>query len=186
MRTRDEIKKQAVIDATITVINEIGFVSTSIAKIARKAGVSAGTIYVYHKDKDDLMYNVYYYVKKRLADLYFRDLDKAENVKAKFKIIWSNLIASGTEMPEYVSFAEQFANSPYYDNVNHSVVVESLAPLLELLENEQIKKMPLETFVAFFVVPANFLGNRKLCINFEINQKNINQTFELAWKMIKR
>lgn len=186
MRTRDEIKEQAVINATIKIINEIGFVSASISKIAREASVSVGTIYVYHKDKDDLMYNVYYHVKERLADLYFRDLDKAENLKAKFKTIWSNLIASGTEMPEYVSFAEQFANSPYYDNVNHSLVVKSLAPLLELLENEQIKKMSIETFVAFFVVPANFLGNRKLCKNFEVSEENIHQTFELAWEMIKK
>lgn len=186
MRTRDEIKEQAVMNATIKVINEIGFVSASIAKIAKEAGVSVGTIYVYHKDKEDLMYNVYYHVKERLANLYFRDLNETENLKAKLKTIWSNLIASGTEMPEYVSFAEQFANSPYYDNVNHSMVVESLTPLFELLKNEKIKKMSLEAFIAFFVVPANFLGNRKLCKNFEVSEENIHQTFELAWEMIKK
>lgn len=186
MRARDEAKERAVIDATIKVINEIGFVSASIAKIAKEAGVSVGTIYVYHKDKEDLMCNVYYDVKERLAGLYFKDLETAKSLKEKFKIIWHNIIASGTKMPECVSFAEQFANSPYYDGANHSIITKFLFPMFTLLESEQLKKMPLETFVAFFVVPAIFLGNRKLCANFEVNNQNIEQTFELAWGIIKK
>ena len=55
MRTKDEGKQDAIIKATIKLVNEIGFVSSSVAKIAKEANVSPATIYVYYQNKEDLL-----------------------------------------------------------------------------------------------------------------------------------
>ncbi|WP_094092917.1 TetR/AcrR family transcriptional regulator [Paenibacillus physcomitrellae] len=41
-------------------MNEIGFAETSISKIAKKAGVSAATIYIYYENKEDMLSKIYF------------------------------------------------------------------------------------------------------------------------------
>lgn len=190
MRTKDEAKERAVIQATIKVVNEIGFVSASISKIAKEADVSVATIYIYHKNKEDLMLNVYYEVKKELSAKYFHRMEHIDGVRARLKMLWSNVILSGSELPMLVSFAEQFSNSPYYELVDREKMVASYEILLSTItqgvKEGLLKEMTFETFVAFFIVPANFLGNRQLCANFETTQKNIDTTFNYAWETIAK
>ena len=66
MRLQDENKKAAIFHATIKLVNEIGFASASIAKIAN---VSPATIYIYYKNKDDLLVSIFVDIqlKKKFA-----------------------------------------------------------------------------------------------------------------------
>ena len=50
MRTKDDQKKEALFKATIKLVNEIGFASSSVSKIAKEANVSPSTIYVFFKN----------------------------------------------------------------------------------------------------------------------------------------
>ena len=54
MRYKDEAKQDAIIEATVKLVNQIGFAATSTSKIAKKANVSSATIYIYYKNKEDL------------------------------------------------------------------------------------------------------------------------------------
>ena len=67
MRHKDENKNQAIFDATIELINEIGFSDISMSKIAKRAGLSSATIYVYYASKEDLLVKLYVNVKERLS-----------------------------------------------------------------------------------------------------------------------
>ncbi len=53
-RPRDGKKPAQIIDAAFSVFGEIGYESARISHIARRAGISSGTIYTYFKDKKDL------------------------------------------------------------------------------------------------------------------------------------
>ena len=55
MRTKDGIKQEALFEATVKLVNEIGFASSSVSKIAKQAGISPATIYIYYKNKEDLL-----------------------------------------------------------------------------------------------------------------------------------
>ncbi|MFW9978530.1 MAG: TetR/AcrR family transcriptional regulator, partial [Candidatus Thorarchaeota archaeon] len=54
MRTRDQAKYDAIVKASVKLVNDLGFDGISIAKIATEAGVSPATIYIYFKNKEDL------------------------------------------------------------------------------------------------------------------------------------
>ena len=75
MRVKDEIKQDALFEATIKVVNEIGFASSSVSKIAREAGISPATIYIYHKNKEDLLISTYVEVKKKLGQALLKGFD---------------------------------------------------------------------------------------------------------------
>ena len=53
-RKKDGKKPAQIIDAAFSVFGEIGYDATLIKDIARRAGVSSGTIYTYFGDKQDL------------------------------------------------------------------------------------------------------------------------------------
>ncbi len=70
-----EARREQIIKAAIEVLKEIGYVNTSLAKIARKANISTGLISYHFSGKEDLMNNTLIYllgqewlfVKKRVA-----------------------------------------------------------------------------------------------------------------------
>ena len=75
MRTKDDQKKEALFKATVKLVNEIGFASSSVSKIAKEANVSPSTIYVFFKNKDDLLVSTYVEIKRNMADALLADFD---------------------------------------------------------------------------------------------------------------
>ena len=73
MRTRDQAKYDSIVDASIKLINELGFDGISISKIAKKAKVSPATIYIYFENKEDLFTKIYIDIRKEMIDE-FKDM----------------------------------------------------------------------------------------------------------------
>ena len=55
MRTRDSNKIKALEDATYDLVEEAGIANFSINKLAKRAGVSVATAYIYYANKADLL-----------------------------------------------------------------------------------------------------------------------------------
>ena len=51
-------KRQAIIDVARELFTTVGYEVTTIADVARKAGVAVGTVYLYFKNKNDLLYAI--------------------------------------------------------------------------------------------------------------------------------
>lgn len=56
---RNRPKYRQIIDAAVKVIAENGYHGSQVAKIAKQAGVADGTIYLYFKNKDDILVSVF-------------------------------------------------------------------------------------------------------------------------------
>jgi len=56
---RNRPKYKQIIDAAVTVIAENGYHASQVSKIAKQAGVADGTIYLYFKNKDDILVSVF-------------------------------------------------------------------------------------------------------------------------------
>ncbi|HUL71493.1 MAG TPA: TetR/AcrR family transcriptional regulator [Vicinamibacterales bacterium] len=52
-------KRDAILDAATVVFAERGFFAAQVADVARRAGVAAGTVYLYFKNKDDLLISLF-------------------------------------------------------------------------------------------------------------------------------
>ncbi len=70
------VKRERILQAAIRIFSQKGFFNSKISEIARAAGVADGTIYLYFKNKDDLLISLFEEkmgevvadVKARLAD----------------------------------------------------------------------------------------------------------------------
>lgn len=56
---RDKPKYMQIIDAAVIAIAENGYHQTQISKIAKQAGVADGTIYLYFKNKEDILISLF-------------------------------------------------------------------------------------------------------------------------------
>ncbi|WJH32608.1 TetR family transcriptional regulator [Paenibacillus sp. CC-CFT747] len=66
MASRKKEKYSQILEAALKVIAENGFHGSQVAKIAKEAGVADGTIYLYFKNKEDILISLF---RERLGDL---------------------------------------------------------------------------------------------------------------------
>ncbi len=189
MRIKDDEKVAALFEATVKLVNEIGFASSSVSKIAKEADVSPATIYVYYKNKEDLLVSTYIEIKLDLSKAILSDFNDKLPIRDILRNVWFNMFEYISNNLEYYKFAEQFSNSPYSSLVNKKEVEQFFEPLIKVLqsgiEQKIIKNVNLDVLTAFMIYPITVLANPRLCQDFETNEENIEIAFTLAWDAIK-
>ncbi|PJK17435.1 TetR family transcriptional regulator [Chryseomicrobium excrementi] len=65
---KEKPKYRQIIDAAIIVIAENGYHQSQVSKIAKQAGVADGTIYLYFKNKEDILISVFDEKMEMFAD----------------------------------------------------------------------------------------------------------------------
>lgn len=189
MRVKDENKQEAIFRATIKLVNEIGLVASSVAKIAKEAGVSPATIYIYYKNKDDLLISTYLRIKREMGRQLAAGLNKDQPLRDVFRELWFRMFDFFKDHADYFHFAEQFSNSPYMAQVNQDQVEEAFAPMTALvqkgIEQKIIKDVDLNLLAVFLFYPIYTLANSRLCPEWQLSESNIDQAFSMAWDAIK-
>lgn len=187
VRHKDDNKHQAICDAAIELITKNGFADTSMSKIARAAGVSPATIYVYFENKEELLNNIYLFVKQEMSTALLQSVGENLSVAEAFKIIWNNFYRYAAENPVRFAFTEQFANSPIVERCR----AESMGfykPLIDWFERgkeEQVfKDIPLEIFIAFTFSPLTGLIKEHFSGEIVLDEKTLETTFEIAWDAV--
>ena len=189
MRTKDDEKEAALFEATVKLVNEIGFASSSVSKIAKEAGVSPATIYVYYKNKEDLLVSTYIEIKLDLSKALLRDFNDGLPIRDILRNVWFNIFEYISNNLEYHKFAQQFSNSPYSSLVNKQEVEQYFDPLIKVLQTgiaqKIIKNVNFDILTVFMFYPITVLANPSLCQDFELNAENIETAYTLAWDAIK-
>ena len=189
MRTKDDEKEAALFEATVKLVNEIGFASSSVSKIAQEAGVSPATIYVYYKNKEDLLVSTYISIKLDLSKALLEDFNDKLPIRDILRNVWFNLFEYISNNLEYYKFVQQFSSSPFSSLVNRQEVEQYFEPLTKVLqtgiEQKIIKNVSFDILTAFMYHPITVLANPSLSRDFELNEENIEIAFTLAWDAIK-
>lgn len=189
MRIKDEIKREALFEATVKVVSRTGLASSSVSKIAKEAGVSPATLYIYYKNKEDLLLSTYLNIKCKIGEIALKGIDDDLPIRDSFRQAWFNLFRFTVDHPAYFNFAEQFSNSPFLDKVNQADVDRMYLPLGNLIrrgiERKIIKDVGVDIIGAFIIYPIIILSNPKLYRGIEITEEAVEQSFQLAWDAIK-
>ena len=189
MRNKDLQKQEAIINATVDLVNEIGFVSSSVAKIAKRANVSPATLYIYYQNKEDLLVSTYVEMKKKMSQALLKDFDNSKPIRDIFLKFWKNTFDFVLKNRDLYQYSEQFSNSPYTDLVDHAELEKHFEPFIKVVaegvKQKIIKDVPFEILGVFIFFPVMNLTNPKMCKNIEFNNELIEKSFTLAWDAIK-
>lgn len=163
MRTKDDQKKEALFEATIKLVNEIGFAASSVSKIAKEAKVSPSTLYVFFKNKEDLLVSTYVEIKMDLSRAMLERFDDTLPIRDILKNAWFSMFDYAAHYSHYFQFMEQFANSPYSELVDKDALEKHFIPLIEALqrgiEQKIIKDVDHNLLGAFLFHPLTRLAN---------------------------
>lgn len=97
-REREEMK-QLIMTAALKMFLEDGYAKTSIRNIADAIEYSPGTIYLYYKDKDELLFEVQRHAYNRLLQVFRAEADSEEPFE-RLSQICQAYITFGLENPE--------------------------------------------------------------------------------------
>ena len=117
MRTRDEAKEAAIRKKAMELIVLKGFDGLSMHKLAKSAGVSVATIYIYYKDREDLILSLCREETLRMTDATLKGFDPNMPFAEGLKNQWKNRAAFWLKNPVEAQFLERMRHSPYQEKI---------------------------------------------------------------------
>ncbi|MGV6845651.1 MAG: TetR/AcrR family transcriptional regulator [Lutibacter sp.] len=182
-------KRKALLEATLTLVNNNGFHDAPMAKIAKMAGVSAGTIYLYFSSKQDLINSLYLETKAHFSKFAFSNFKENSPVKLGFKKIWYNIANFEFKHVEEALFLTQCENTPMIDNEVKQKGLIHLQPLLNLWERGKeeglIKQICPYLLYSYSIYPLAFLMTKQQRENYRLEDSTLEMAFECAWDSIR-
>ncbi len=112
MRCKDDEKQLKIKNAVIKLILAEGFHGVSISKIAKEAGVSPATVYVYYDSKETMLRDIYHECGEQIYAYILNRVDRSRGgahfVESVMNAYFSYIIEYGEEF----FFVEQFTSCP--------------------------------------------------------------------------
>lgn len=78
-------KYHRILEAAVRIFAKQGFHQSTVAQIAKEAGVADGTIYLYFKNKDDILVQFFSYRTKQVFEQFQAEVDRASNSLDKLR-----------------------------------------------------------------------------------------------------
>ena len=189
VKTKDTKKRDAIFRATLKLINEGGFQATPMSKIAREAGVAAGTIYLYFKSKEDLINQLYINANQQLLESTINGYSEQMPVLMAIQRVWMNYLNALMTHPEAFAFVKQCAHASYLNPDSKEAEKRLMLPLYHLIErgkNEDlIKPLSSEMILILITSPLEYLANVYLHQQAEPDEDDIDLLFQACWDSIK-
>lgn len=182
-------KKEAIYQASIKLLNERGFHSTPMSLIAKEANVAAGTIYLYFKNKEDMLNKLYLEIKEKYSNSLLKGYSQNMPIRDAFELVWRNSLDFKLNRIAEFTVMEQFKNSPFIRKGTVEEGLKIFSPIVKLVERAQkekvIKNIPDRIFYALFFAPVGELVKTHLLNKTEFTEEEKRLAFQATWDAVK-
>src|SRR5882724_2034259 len=121
MRTRDAGKEMLVKQKAMEMLVESGLEGFSVNKLARACNISVATLYIYYKDKEDLVTKIALEEGRRMSEIVLRNFNPDATFAEGLRRQWENRFAYMMENPVATVFIEMLRASSYGDDAFKSM-----------------------------------------------------------------
>lgn len=195
MRIRDEKKICDIHRKAIEMIVSEGLDGFGINKLAKAAGVSPATIYIYYKDREDLIIQTTLRVSDVMLRESLKDFDPDMNFEDGLRKQWQNRANHFLSHPLDVEFIEKMRYSHLYDKVATHIYT-SFKEVMGRFYNGAVSRkelipLPFEVYWALAFAPLYQLikfhtqqttfGHKK----FTLTEDIMEQALQLVLKALK-
>ncbi|GIU83159.1 MAG: TetR/AcrR family transcriptional regulator [Acidobacteria bacterium] len=122
-------KREAILRAAIQVFAENGFFNSKVSDIAKKAGVADGTVYLYFKNKDDILRSIFDQAMALFIAEARKEIELLDDPKEKLRRIAELhleklgadrelAIVFQVELRGSTKFMEEFSNAAFAEYLN--------------------------------------------------------------------
>ncbi|MFN8395446.1 MAG: TetR/AcrR family transcriptional regulator [Bacteroidia bacterium] len=191
MRMRDESKEAAIRAQAIEMIVREGFDGLSMQKLAKAAGVSPATIYIYWKNKEDMLNQLFQSIQEHFSHRALEGFSTEMSLREGLWLQWKNRLGYIREFPMHYKFYEQFRHSPLIQkgNLSFSLFKDNMHQFKEnAVARGEMAEIPNEVYWAMAYAPFYSMvnweqsGNSKFQSTFHITPDILEKTFEMVMR----
>lgn len=196
MRKRDTDKEELVKQTAIKLIVKNGLEGFSMNKLAKACNISVATLYIYYKDRDDLILNIAMESGKLMSDAIIKNFDPEQSFEDGLRQQWKNRYKFMMDYPTLTLFFEQLRSSSYQEEFLSGFLKEFKLVMGKFMQNViargEVEEMAFETYWAVAFAPlyalARFDSEGKSLSGkpFKLTAKKLWQTFDLVVKALKK
>ncbi|MCR8560243.1 TetR/AcrR family transcriptional regulator [Mucilaginibacter sp. BJC16-A38] len=195
MRTRDIDKEQLVKQKAIECIVKDGMEGFSMNKLAKACKISVATLYIYYKDRDDLIISIAREEGLRMAKIMLEDFDENASFEDGLRVQWKNRYKHMMENPHLGVFFDQLRSSSYHAQFMETFKTNFETAIGNFMHNVhergEVNEMPFEAFWSVAYAPLYSLirfHNEGYSVGgkpFAMSDKILWATFNLVVKALK-
>lgn len=191
MRTKDLSKIELIFAATLKLFVKDGYAGITMSKIAKTSGIGTGTIYIYFKNKEELINALYYHLQKILSDRFVKNFNSDIPFKSFFKSHWINYLKHRIEFHNESVFLEQYYYSGHITESQKLALEQMKSSIYEMLQEGQDKGFLVSNVDKNVLLSAVMgfirdLADEHVAGRYLLNAEKIENAFDLSWKMVKQ
>ncbi len=196
MRPRDERKQQVIRQRALQMIVRHGFDGFSMQKLAKAAAVSPATLYIYFKDRDDLVLQLYRETMERMCAETLRDFDPNLSFEDGLRKQWQNRARFCLEHPLEAHFLEQIRYSPWHERafaVSDNRFTRTMrAFVANAIRKKELVSVPVEVYWSVAFAPLYQLVKMHMHKkglpgggSFTLDERTLQLTLDLVLKALR-
>jgi len=169
-------KYEAILRASIKVFASGGFFNSKVADVAREAGVADGTVYLYFKNKDDILVSIFNHVMDEALARGKQQLKAVSDPVEKLKrIVYAHLDRLGSDRDLAIVFQVELRSSTkFMEQFSATKVAEYLELIRQVISEGQqrgVFRRNLNTTIASKVL---FGALDEMATNWVLSRKRYN------------
>ena len=133
-------KQKQILDVAIRLFADEG-IGVATARIAKEANISNGTLFNYFATKKELIDKTYIYLKARMAEAAFAEIELTEDTKALIWQAWKSYFNVSQKNPLEYKAVTMLKNSQILEAETVNEGMNPWAPLFEVLEKATMDKI---------------------------------------------
>lgn len=189
MRPLDPDKREKILKSVYTLTGRQGLASVNISGISKIAGIAVGTLYIYFKNKEEVVQLAYAAVEDKMTQVMYSNFDINKPIRQSFKQIYINMLNYRLQNYDETVFIDQYQQSGYIQ-INFSKQLAEYEsqnkPLYDLIEKGQqegiIKAVDAIIIISFFDGAVRSCSTGIIQKLFPLNQKLIDDCFDMVWR----
>lgn len=189
MRVKDESKIEAIFKATLVLVKERGLAGITMSDISKAASIGTGTLYIYFKNKDELIKALFLECREQSAKHYFEGIEARVSFEARMRQVFFNIIQYKMAFFEVSAFLEQTYHSPFVCITDIKKKEKALRPLFDLIEEgigeKKIKPVAVNLIVSYMFGILNEMVKKAYFSNKKLAPETIAQVYAMYWDGIK-
>jgi AcrR family transcriptional regulator len=181
-------KREKIILSAMKLFTDNGMQATPMSAIAKAADSGMGTIYNYFPTKEDLVNEIYLYIKRAHKSLMLPIT--GESIKKQFDHFYRSMITYYIKNPLHFRFMDQFQSSPILTEKTKKEGLEMAAMFVSMIETGQeqgiFKPIPFNELTHF--LSGGIYGFIRWVLTEEIplSQDLLDNQIRLAWDTVKQ
>lgn len=167
-------KQERILDAAVVEIAHRGYHQTTVAMIARRAGVADGTIYLYFKNKEQLLFRLFDRAMGRFIREGKARLEQAASAKEKLeRIVELHLSLVGQDRDLAIISQVELRHSLHFmDQLSRTLVGEYLDVLAQVVVQGQTEGSFRRDLDPVFVAKAIFGVLDEMATDWVLSRRN--------------